>query len=209
MFILNNKVYAVLEMFTDLSSKRCLVVIEEYEDQDCTIKLGLSSCLVTFDNWDGDTRPFIEEQIKTMEWDFYDKEQVIDILKPPKTLTDLKREKALTIDLTCRNEITSGFTSDALGFLVTYPSNQTDQLNLLAAVTESYDASNPIDWSVSLWYKNSLNEWVTSQHNSSQLRKVNSDCKQMISSLRAKNTNLQSQINSATTIEALNLITWS
>ena len=108
----------------------------------------------------------------------------------------------------CQSAIYEGFTSNALGSLHNYPLKQTDQINLVASVTDSYNPENSEDWTTSFWCVDSLGNWDYRLHNKAQIQRVGSDGKMHITTQIKTNAILQAQIQQATTKEELEAITW-
>lgn len=116
--------------------------------------------------------------------------------------------KSAEINAKCKNAIESGFLCDALGKVCHYPSNKTDQSNLFAAVTDSYNPLNDNNWATPLWLKDESGQWLYELHNMEQVRLVGAGARAYISSQSQKNFVLQKRIESATTKEEFDLIAW-
>lgn len=75
------------------------------------------------------------------------------------TLAQAQENQIAQLSAACQAEIVSGFSSSALGTAHTYPSKQTDQLNLAASVTTALIALNSAAWASSTSY--SVGQTVT------------------------------------------------
>jgi len=133
--------------------------------------------------------------------------------KEPKELLDaiinerykvVKASKINKINTTCEKEITSNFSSDALGDAHIYQSEQTDQLNLIEAVTagtDDYfkcgvaDANGNVTWNYEL-------------HTIAQLQQVLADGKAHKQGLLQKANTLKPQVAHATTVRDVEAIVW-
>ena len=120
------------------------------------------------------------------------------------TLVEVQSSKIREINTLCGKAITSGFTSSALGSAHTYQSEQTDQLNLVGAVTagtDDYfkcgvaDANGNVTWNYEL-------------HTIAQLQQVLADGKAHKQVLLQKAGTLKAQVTSATTIAEVEAIVW-
>jgi len=108
--------------------------------------------------------------------------------------------KVQEINTLCGNQITSGFTSTALGSTYYYQSKQLDQLNLIGLVTAGTDD----------YLKCSL-DGVTFDyvlHTVAQLQQVLVDGKTYKASLLSKASTLKQQAKTATSQADLDLVVW-
>ncbi|NOX15952.1 MAG: hypothetical protein GXP61_08010 [Epsilonproteobacteria bacterium] len=125
-----------------------------------------------------------------------------------KWVTDLslvKVHKISNLNNLCKKDILSGFTSNALGSVYHYQSEQVDQLNLIGMVAGGVDD----------YFKCSLDDgsgntttWEYKLHTITQLKQVLNDGKAYKLSLLQKVNTLKAQANSATTKTALGKIAW-
>lgn len=134
-------------------------------------------------------------------WDNDAERWVVDF----STLTE---RKSLEIKSACRTAIMSGFNIEISGQLRLYPSNNTDQLNLIASVTDSYNPTNAQNWTTPFWCANSNGVWDYRMHNAAEIRTVGSAGKLHISSQIAKKAALEYQLSLAQTPEAIEAINW-
>lgn len=127
---------------------------------------------------------------------------------PPPTLQEVKNSQISTIRMACSTAITSGFTSSALGSAYTYPSNVTDQANLNANVVSSLLPNLPTTWTTEQLCADSTGVWAYRAHTAAQIQQVGSDGKSATMACLLKNGALTMQIDAATTVSAVQSITW-
>jgi hypothetical protein len=125
-----------------------------------------------------------------------------------KSHEELQREKSISLSLACRNAIYTGYKSSALGSVYLYPCNKTDQLNMIASVTDSLNPANDETWQTPFWCADSNGVWAYKIHTAAQIQKAGADGKAHITTQLFKNANLQVQIAAATTQEELDVIVW-
>ena len=124
------------------------------------------------------------------------------------TLSESQSSQISAISMDCGNEITSGFTSSALGSTYTYPSKMTDQMNLIGAYGDSLNPSNPSTWTTKFWCADSTGAWALRVHTSSQIQQVFADGVARKLALIEQNDLLASQVMAATTVSAVQKIIW-
>ena len=121
--------------------------------------------------------------------------------------------------------ITNGFTSSALGAAHTYPSGETDQLNLTASVVASMLPGTPTTFTT-LFYcatpavaavaATSTSPavaavpavWAFTPHTAAQIQQVGTDAKAWIQAQQATHATLAAQVAAATTVNAVQAIVW-
>lgn len=136
---------------------------------------------------------------KVYNWDPLSSSWVIDI-------SSEKSKKSREIAESCRGQIIGGFNSTALGAPHHYPSDETDQLNISGTVQKAL-ISPPEEIFLFLCADENMN-WEYRPHTSEQIKQVGTDVYNHIIAARVKNATLQAQIQSAATVEDLNLIVW-
>lgn len=124
------------------------------------------------------------------------------------SLSELKLEKSELIRMECAKAIIGGYESDALGSTHTYPSKPTDQSNMIASVTDSYNPDNWVGWTTPFWCQDSNGDWTFKNHTPLQIRQAGSDGKTYIAAQQLKNAQLQEQIVLAETQAELDAIQW-
>ena len=128
---------------------------------------------------------------------------------PSPTLDDLKKAQYSAIDAACSLTIVSGVKSSALGSPYLYPTQTTDQANLNANVTSSLLPNLPSDWTTAQICQDNAGNWAYLPHTAAEIQQVGADVKSAILSMLVKKTQLQAQVNAATTAAAILAITWS
>ena len=134
-------------------------------------------------------------------WQVITEAQADAIINPPLTLSQAQSAQALIIQEACAAAITGGISSSALGVAHTYPSAQTDQLNLTAVVVKS-----TLPGFTSAMFKTLDAGWLS--HTATQIQQVGSDVEAFISTQLQHSANLQASIAAATTVPAVQSITW-
>ena len=107
----------------------------------------------------------------------------------------LKDIKTNEINIACKNEIESGFVSNALGTEHTYQSEQIDQLNLIGLVASGNDDYFKADGEYKL-------------HTAEQLKQVLNDGKAYKQTLLQKVNTLKSQVVASIIAEEIEVIVW-
>lgn len=129
-------------------------------------------------------------------------------------LAAVKTRQIVTLSQACRTTIISGFQSSALGQTYTYPSKLVDQSNLTGAVLLAQNNAAVAGWSVPLWCESASGVWTKVSHTSSQVIQVGTDLAAWVQTCTTKlsgvdgTSGLLSQVNAATTVEAVGAITW-
>ena len=124
---------------------------------------------------------------------------------PEETLARVQDALIATLAQSCKNAITSGFTSSALGVALTYPSQDNDQRNLQSAVSAAAAASQ--GWTIPLWCTDG-DHWSFTSHTAAQLQQVNADWLAHRVAAQQKYADLIAQINAATSVEEVQAIHW-
>ena len=102
------------------------------------------------------------------------------------------------------SEISSSFTSSSLGSTHTYDSRKEDQSNLLLARDEA-ELASPQEAMV---YANNGTEYAYRTHTLAQIKQVCADCSLHIRPVREKLIQKKAEIDSATTVTAVNAVNW-
>lgn len=131
------------------------------------------------------------------------------IRNPPLTLTQAQALQAQAIAVACRTAIYAGFTSSALGAAYTYPASDTDQRNLIAQVTSSLLPNLPSGWTAPFWCADSTGAWAMRAHTAAQIQKAGQDGQAAITALRTQAAKLTAEIEAATTVAAVQAVTWA
>ena len=121
------------------------------------------------------------------------------------TLSQVQAAQATKLSAACATALTTGFTSSALGVVLTYPSQDADQRNLQSAVSAAATASP--GWTIPLWCTDG-DHWSFTSHTAAQLQQVNADWLAHRVAAQQKYADLIAQINAATSIEEVQAIHW-
>ena len=116
---------------------------------------------------------------------------------PAPTLAEAQTAQAKIIKADCAAAILEGFTSSALGSAHTYPSDQVTQVNVAMAVAAGGN----------LWCETG-GAWAFISHTAAQAGQVQKDMFAMIQGAQTKYSTLLSQIDSATSVSAVNAVVW-
>jgi hypothetical protein len=79
---------------------------------------------------------------------------------------------------------------------------------MIAAVTDSLNPNNDLNWRTPFWCENKDNIWEYRLHTAEEIRQVMSDGKLHLSTQILKNIEIQKQIEIANTEEEVNAIVW-
>lgn len=192
------------ESVVDLKNSKITYLTRSYQEETDSIPTILQ-CQREFLQWDADLIGYDAAIAHIQVADLTLKGQ---IAQPVKTFSELQAEKSAEISAACRLQIVSGYKSSALGEEHSYPSNPTDQLNMIASVTDANNPANPPDWATPFWCADLLGLWDYRMHSATQIRQAGADGKAQIIACQQKNAQLQAQIYAATTIAELDAIVW-
>jgi len=127
---------------------------------------------------------------------------------PGPELDGAKAAQKVIVSQACQDAILAGFESSALGPSHTYPAKPTDQQNLNASVVASLLPGNAADWATPFWCAAPDGVWAYVPHTAAQIQRAGADGKAAILACLTKNQQLAAQIDAATTIDAVQAITW-
>lgn len=108
-----------------------------------------------------------------------------------------RARQTLAVKIACEAAITGGFTSAALGTDYQYPSDTNSQRNIAMAVTAGG----------TLWCQTG-GVWALVKHTAAQAKQVQADLFALIQASQTKYAMLVDEIGAATTVEAVEVITW-
>lgn len=125
-------------------------------------------------------------------------------------LANAKAAQSQLVSASCQAAIMAGFSSAALGTAHTYPAKPTDQANLAANVLSSLLPSLPSTWTTQQICATQAVPpvWGYVAHTAAQIQQVGSDGKAAILAFLIKNASLQGQIQSASTVAAVQAVVW-
>ncbi len=117
-----------------------------------------------------------------------------------------RRINALSAD--CGKAIVGGFQSDALGFVHTYPSTATDQLNLMGSVTDSLIPGLAEDWETPFWVCDTEGLWSFKAHSAEEIQKAGQDGKAHIINCQRKLSTLTERVMNAKSENGVAAVVW-
>lgn len=121
------------------------------------------------------------------------------------TLAEAQSAQVAKMGAACRAAILAGFASSALGTEHSHPSQDADQRNLQSAVSASIGAA--ATWTTPIWCA-SAGSWSLVSHSAAQVQQVNADWLAFRVAAQQKYANLIAKINAATSVTAVQAITW-
>lgn len=124
------------------------------------------------------------------------------------TVADLRAAQIATLSVACQAAIVSGFASDALGAVHSYPSKLVDQQNLAANVLSSLLPGLPGDWTTMQMCANGQGQWAYRPHTAAQIQKVGADGKAAILAHLMTNAALAAQVATKTTANTIAAVVW-
>ncbi|MCX5470463.1 hypothetical protein OSH04_01905 [Alcaligenes sp. A-TC2] len=123
-------------------------------------------------------------------------------------LQEYKEAKIASLSAACRQAITAGFESSALGAPHLYPSKETDQLNLAGSVADSLLPSEDASWSTPFWCADIHGAWAMRPHTAGQIQQVGRKAKARILALMQHNAALAEQVQLAPDKPSVDQIVW-
>ena len=124
-------------------------------------------------------------------------------------LAQAQTTQSAALTSACAAAIVAGFASSALGSAHTYPSQPTDQTNLIGAVTASQSPGLPSTWACNFWCADSSGAWAFRSHTAAQIQQVLADGLAAREALSTKLAGLVAQVQAAATTAAVQAIVWS
>lgn len=122
-------------------------------------------------------------------------------------LAQAQAAQAGALRAACGAAIVGGFTSSALGSAHTYPSQITDQINLMGASQAASAA--PTGWTIDYWCADGTGAWSYASHTADQIKQVFADGVIVRVGLSAKLATLSAQVGAATTVAAVQAVVWA
>ncbi|MCZ7488163.1 hypothetical protein [Rhizobium rhizogenes] len=130
------------------------------------------------------------------------------IIMSSNELETCKKRKTSKITEACASAIVGGYSSDALGSSHTYPSKQTDQLNMMGSVTDALTPGKPVNWRTPFWCSDN-GAWEFRMHSAEQIISAGQAGKAHVVECQTKLTDLISQIGAASSIAEVDAINWT
>ena len=125
-----------------------------------------------------------------------------------KQLTELQIAQCAALKASCDAAIVGGYSSTALGAAHTYPSTQTDQINMLGSVSASVLPGLPATWTTVFWCADSTGAWAMRPHTAAQIQQAGSDGKAWVTTCQVKLATLVGEVMAATTPVAVLEVVW-
>ena len=125
------------------------------------------------------------------------------------TLAQCRNRKAALLRAACQQEIRSGYGSAALGAPFTYPADEIDQRNMIAAVVASLLPGLPAEWTTPFWCADEGGAWAMRDHTAAQIRRAGADGKSVVVAAQQKLARLLEHVAAANTRADLDGIGWS
>jgi hypothetical protein len=127
---------------------------------------------------------------------------------PGELLAASRTAKIAELSTACKAAIYAGFTSDALATGYVYPAKDTDQQNLASSVIDSLLSNGAAGWVTPFWCADTAGAWAWRMHTAAQIQKVGQDAKAAVLAAMSKNQSLAGSVAAATSVDAVNAITW-
>jgi len=174
-----------------------------YDSLDSPVPEGMTNVIeITFDQW----LACISE---SGAWCVQNGELIpTPPLPDEQLLADARTAKTRALQGACALALRSGYLSTSLGTTHSYGSAATDQQNLVDSVASSLMPSLPGDWVTYLWTEAGADDWLYTSHTAAQVQQVHSDWMAFRQSQQQKLITLMQQTIEATTIEAVQAISW-
>lgn len=126
----------------------------------------------------------------------------------PADIETLRTTKITDLTAACQATILGGFTSAALGAPHQYPSQFTDQINLMGSVTESLLPDVPEGWVTPFWCADEGGVWLMRLHSAEQIRQAGRDGKAHVLACQQVLDALVLDAGAAETAQAIADIVW-
>ncbi len=125
------------------------------------------------------------------------------------SLTAAQASQIASLTASCVSTITSGYTSSTLGSAYLYPSDPTSQINMAASVIDSLYPNLPATWTTPFAVQNTTTgAWSYEEHTAAQIQAAGAVGKAMVLAARQKLSALVTQVQAATTLQAVQAVTW-
>ncbi|KPX19782.1 Uncharacterized protein ALO70_00728 [Pseudomonas amygdali pv. eriobotryae] len=125
----------------------------------------------------------------------------------PVNLDQIKASKLVEISSACAAAIVGGFISSALGEPHTYPSQATDQSNLMAAVLSSLSAPAE-NWETPVWCVDAKGAGDYRMHTAAQVQTVGNDSLSARNAALTRKAALEERIRQAVIVEQVQSSSW-
>ena len=125
------------------------------------------------------------------------------------TLAQCRHRKTAALRAACQQEIRSGYDSAALGASFTYPADEIDQRNMIAAVLASLLPGLPAEWATPFWCADQDGLWAMRDHTAAQIQRAGADGKSVVVAAQQKLARLLEYVAAANTRADLDGLAWS
>lgn len=173
-----------------------------YDDEDSPAPEGVSAIEITDDQWQGCLCTPGHKVVGGS----------LVAPAPPSTAELLAAAQIAQVTIlnnACASAIVAGFASSALGAPHTYPSKMTDQQNLSASVLASLMPGLAADWKTPFWCADASGAWAYTDHSAAQIQQVGQDGKAAVLACLQKKAQFAAQVESATTVAAVQAVVWA
>lgn len=123
-------------------------------------------------------------------------------------IAEVRDAKLAVLSSACEAAIIGGFTSDALGAAHRYPSNITDQINLMGSVTDSLVPGLPDAWQTPFWVMDGNGIWSWKMHSATQIQQAGRDGKAHVVYCQTLLAELTVTVQNAQTEDEVSGIVW-
>lgn len=135
-------------------------------------------------------------------------EELLDALNAE--AMDIAQASAIaSLNAACAADIVAGYESDALGSLHIYPSDETDQLNMMGSVMAALIPGRAEGWTTPFWCADAVGVWGYRAHTAPQIITAGQAGKAHVIECQAKLDVLTRQVLAAATLEDIATISWT
>lgn len=124
------------------------------------------------------------------------------------TLDQAKTDKSTEMRRACQSAIIGGFSSSALGAPHLYPSNATDQTNLIGSVVAAMVPGLAADWTTPFWCADAVGAWEFRPHTAAQIIQAGVDAKAHVVACQMKLASIMAEIEAASTVPDVVGVEW-
>jgi len=129
----------------------------------------------------------------------------------PISLVQLRAAKQAELQESARAAILAGVTSDALGALHTYPTSETDQLNMagLAIKAENAERTGDLAWRCKFWCADEAGQWARREHTAAQIIQIGESVIAHVQAAQDRYEQLLTAVASADSAAGVAAVSWS
>jgi hypothetical protein len=126
----------------------------------------------------------------------------------PASLDAIKAKQIAFLTSCCAAAIVGGYSSSALGAPHSYPSNVTDQINMMGSVTASLLPELATGWTTPFWCEEASGSWAFRDHTAAQIQAAGADGKAHVVECQITLATLSAEVMAATMPNAIAAIVW-